>query len=61
MIMTLRSKKHPVHIDDPQYLNASSYFGFTDIPPDWQNLWGAVLKRYLETLQALINAILRIQ
>lgn len=61
MMITLRSKRHPVHKDDPAYLNALSYFGFTDVPPDWQSLWETVLRRYLETLQGLINALLRIQ
>jgi len=61
MMITLRSKKYPIHRDDSAYLNALSYFGFTDVPPDWQNLWATVLSRYLETLQALINVLLRVQ
>jgi len=61
MMITLRSKKYPIHRDDSAYLNALSYFGFTDVPPDWQNLWGTVLIRYLETLRTLVNALLRIQ
>jgi len=61
MMISLRSKKYPVHRDDPAFLNALSYFGFTDVPPDWQSLWGTILNRYLETLQTLVNALLRIQ
>jgi hypothetical protein len=34
MIMTLRSKKYPIHGDDPALLDALNYFGFTRIPPD---------------------------
>ncbi|MGA2460451.1 MAG: hypothetical protein ABSF82_03415 [Candidatus Bathyarchaeia archaeon] len=61
MTVTLRSKRYPVHKDDPQYLNALSYFGFTELPPDWQDLWETLLNRYLETLQSLISSIIRIQ
>jgi hypothetical protein len=57
MIMTLRSKKYPIHKDDPVLLDALSYFGFINIPPDWQNLWGAVLHRYLDSLETLISII----
>lgn len=33
MIITLRSKKHPVHKDDPKYLDALKYFGQIRLPP----------------------------
>ena len=61
MIVTLRSKKYPVHRDDPMYLNALSYFGFTDMPPDWQNLWETILYRYLESLRGLLSILLQVQ
>jgi hypothetical protein len=61
MIVTLRSKKYPVHMDDPKYLNALSYFGFTDMPPDWQNLWETILCRYLESLRGLLSILLQVQ
>ena len=61
MMITLRSKKYPIHRDDSAYLNALSYFGFTNVPPDWQNLWATVLNRYLEALQVLVNVLLRVQ
>jgi hypothetical protein len=61
MIVTLRSKKYPVHRDDPMYLNALSYFGFTEMPPDWQNLWETILFRYLESLRGLLSILLQIQ
>lgn len=57
MIMTLRSKKYPIHKDDPALLDALSYFGFTSLPPDWQELWQTVLQRYLNSLQSLISII----
>jgi hypothetical protein len=57
MIMTLRSKKYPIHRDDSVLLDALSYFGFTNIPPDWQDLWGTVLQRYLDSLEGLIRII----
>lgn len=60
-IITLRSKRYPVHRDDPMYLNALSYFGFTDVPPDWQNLWETILHRYLESLRGLLSISLQVQ
>jgi len=57
MIMTLRSKKYPIHRDDPILLDALSYFGFTSIPPDWQELWENVLQRYLYSLESLISIL----
>jgi hypothetical protein len=60
MIIMLRSKRYPVHKDDPAYLNALSYFGFTGIPPDWQNLWEIILNRYLESLRGLLSSLLQL-
>lgn len=60
-IIALRSKKYPVHKDDPKYLDALNYFGFTEMPPDWQNLWEAILHRYLESLKKIISILLRVQ
>jgi hypothetical protein len=57
MIMTLRSKKYPIHGDDPALLDALNYFGFTRMPPDWQDLWVAVLQRYLDSLESLISTM----
>ena len=54
VIMTLRSKKYPIHSDDPAFLDALNYLGFTGLPPDWQELWEAVLRRYLESLKGLL-------
>jgi hypothetical protein len=55
MIMTLRSKRYPIHKDDPLLLDALSYFGFKIIPPDWQDLWEAILRRYINSLESLVS------
>lgn len=60
MIMTLRSKKYPIHKDDPILLDALGYFGFTSIPLDWQDLWETVLQRYLNSLESLVSTIVSI-
>lgn len=60
VIMTLRSKKYPIHRDDPAFIEALNYFGFTELPPDWQELWEAVLQRYLESLQDLVSVLLSV-
>ncbi|MBI2076269.1 hypothetical protein HYW99_01370 [Candidatus Woesearchaeota archaeon] len=57
-IMTLRSKKYPVHRDDVALIDALGYFGFTELPPDWQELWEACLKRYLDSIQGLISILI---
>lgn len=57
MIITLRSKKHPIHRPDPTLLSAFNYFGFTSLSPDWQDLWDAALRRYLDSLDGLISTI----
>ncbi len=51
-IVTLRSKKFPIHSDDPKFVGALRYFGF-NIPPDWGDLWEVVLKKYLECLEKI--------
>lgn len=53
MINRLRSKKHPVHPDRPELIEALQYFGFAKFPPDWQELWRVVLGKYLDTLEKL--------
>jgi len=60
MIMTLRSKKYPVHRGDPAFIDALNYFGFTELPPDWQELWEAVLQRYHDSLRMLISTLISI-
>lgn len=59
MILTLRSKKHPVHKDDPRYLDAMKYFGQVKITPDWQNLYENILKRYNESMGGLTDLLNR--
>lgn len=60
VIVTLRSKKYPIHRDDPAFIDALNYFGFTELPPDWQELWEAVLQRYLESLQGLVSVLVSV-
>lgn len=55
-ILTLRSKKFPIHSDDPKFIDALIYFGFT-FPPDWEVLWETVLRRYFESLEQLANTV----
>jgi len=55
MISALRSKKYPVHTDDPDFIKAMNYFGLPTFPPDWQELWEKVLQRYLESLDLLMK------
>ena len=52
-IFTLRSKKYPIHSDDPRFLDALRYFGFQNFPPDWQELWEVILSSYYEHLHKL--------
>ncbi|WXG45217.1 MAG: Rab family GTPase [Candidatus Atabeyarchaeum deiterrae] len=54
-IITLRSKKYPVHRDEPEFLKALRYFGFETFPPDWQALWEKVLQKYLNSLERLVS------
>jgi len=60
VIVTLRSKKYPIHRDDPAFIDALNYFGFADLPPDWQELWEAILQRYLESLQGFVSVLLSV-
>ena len=53
-IVILRSKKFPIHKDDPKFIRALSYFGFQNFPPDWEKLWKVVLKKYLESLEKIV-------
>jgi len=55
-IVTLRSKKFPIHHDDPKFIEALRYFGF-NFPPDWGELWEVVLKNYLDSLEKLSNHV----
>jgi len=52
-IATLRSKKYPIHRDDPKFIDALKYFGFQGFPPDWGELWEVVLSKYFESLEEL--------
>jgi hypothetical protein len=56
-IVTLRSKKYPVHPDDKKFIEAVNYFGITTFPPDWEELWECALRGYLESLQKLLEII----
>ncbi len=56
-IVTLRSKKYPIHKDDAKFIDALKYFGFKRYPPDWGRLWEVVLKNYLESLKLLKKCI----
>lgn len=49
MIMIPSSKKYPVYREDPVLMDALNYFGFTELPPDWQELWEAFLQRLRRT------------
>lgn len=61
MIMILRSKKFPIHKDDPRLLEALSYFDFTSLTLDWQDLWEKVLLRYLDSLRGLSTILMSIE
>jgi hypothetical protein len=56
-IITLRSKKYPVHQDDVKFINSMKYFGVTTFPPDWEVLWEIVLEHYLESLNLLMKTL----
>lgn len=55
-IVTLRSKKYPIHSDDPKFIEALGYFSF-NFPPDWEDLWEVVLKSYLDSLEKIANHV----
>lgn len=56
-IIKLRSKKHPIHSDDPIFIRAVEYFGFHYPPDDWEKLWRSVLNKYLESLELLLTCL----
>ncbi|MDI6655782.1 MAG: hypothetical protein QME59_07890, partial [Candidatus Hydrothermarchaeota archaeon] len=58
-IVTLRSKKYPIHGDDPLFIEALQYFSFRNFPPDWGELWEVVLRKYLESLISLKESLER--
>jgi 20S proteasome alpha/beta subunit len=51
-IMTLRSKKMPIHEDDPKIIQVVLKWEHK-IPPDWPSLWKQALMRYKESLLEL--------
>lgn len=53
MIQRLRSKKYPIHVDTPEFVEALQYFGFSFPVTDWQALWEAALGAYLQALEGL--------
>ncbi|RLJ01142.1 MAG: hypothetical protein DRP06_00135 [Candidatus Aenigmatarchaeota archaeon] len=55
-IMALRSNKYPIHSDKPKFMVALNFFGLI-YPPDWEDLWEIVLKKYYESLNLLKEAI----
>lgn len=55
-IIKLRSKKFPIHSDDPEFIEALGYFDFT-YPPDWKRLWEKVLSEYYKSLELLFGCL----
>ena len=51
-IMTLRSKKMPIHEDDPKIIQVILKWEHK-IPPNWASLWKQALMRYRESLSEL--------
>ena len=51
-IMTLRSKKMPIHEDDPKLIQVILKWEHK-IPPNWASLWKQALMRYLQSLSEL--------
>lgn len=51
-IHTLRSKKMPIHKDDPKIIQILLKWEFK-IPPNWSNLWIEALRRYRDSLEML--------
>jgi len=51
-IMILRSKKMPIHKDDPKIIQVLLKWGHK-IPPDWSDLWIEALQKYKESLLSL--------
>ena len=55
-IMTLRSKKMPIHKDDPRIIQVILNWGLR-IPPDWSLLWIEALKKYNSVLKMLKESL----
>ena len=51
-IMTLRSKKMPIHEDDPKLLKVIFKLEHK-LPPNWSSLWKQALLSYKESIEAL--------
>ena len=58
-IITLRSKKSPIHSDDSKVIDVILRWGET-VPPDWESLGVKALQKYLEHLQKLKEWIMGI-
>ncbi len=56
-VFNLRSKKYPIHKDDPAFVEALKHYGFSSFPPDWSVLWRRTLEEYLQTLRELKKAV----
>jgi len=57
-IMSMRSKKFPVHQDNPAFIKTLKNLGFTRYPPNWSRLWDTCKDEYhssLKKLHACIN------
>jgi proteasome beta subunit len=55
-IYTLRSKKMPIHEDDPKIIQTLLKWEYK-IPPNWSNLWIKALTKYRDSLDMLKKAI----
>jgi len=55
-IITLRSKKMPIHKDDPKIVQVLLKWEYR-IPPNWSNLWIKALSKYRDSLVMLQKAI----
>jgi len=51
-IMTLRSKKMPIHEDDPKLIQVLLRWEYK-IPPNWSSLWMKALQKYQESITEL--------
>ena len=55
-IMILRSKKMPIHEDDPKILQVILKWDYK-IPPNWSSLWMQALIKYQESLNELTKIL----
>lgn len=55
-IMTLRSKKMPIHEDDPKIVQVLLKWEYK-IPPNWANLWIKALSKYRDSLSLLMESL----